>query len=199
MTFQKPKFDTAARRWVFLFLIGTVVVIGILMLPSAPKPTVGPLIKGGIQHFRLLGNPRLAPDALFTDATGKVLGLSRFRGKVVLLNFWATWCAPCKREMPDLDRLQKALGGPHFEVVALSLDRAGLKVVRPFFEEIGLKNLDVYLDRRGEVQRAFNVTRFPTSVLVDGRGYTVGRIEGPAEWAATEARTLIRFFMEKRR
>jgi len=197
--FQKPKFCATARRWAVLCLIGAAVVIGILIPPPAPNPAAGPLVRGEIQHFRLLGNPRPAPDAPFTDAAGKVLGLAKFRGKVVLLNFWATWCAPCKREMPALDRLQKALVGSRFEVIALSLDRTGLKVVRPFFEEIGIKNLAIYLDTPGRVQRAFNITRFPTTVLVDARGFEVGRLEGPAEWAAPEARALIRFFMEKRR
>jgi thiol-disulfide isomerase/thioredoxin len=197
--FQKPNFCAAARRWAVLCLSAAAVVIGILVPPPGLSPAAGPVIRGEIQHFRLLGNPRPAPDAPFTDAAGKVLRLAKFRGKVVLLNFWATWCAPCKREMPALDRLQGALGGPRFEVVALSLDRTGIKVVGPFFEEIGLKNLAVYLDRRGKVQRAFNITRFPTTVLLDPRGFEVGRLEGPAEWMAPEARALIRFFMEKRR
>ena len=133
----------------------------------------------------------------FTDARGKVVRLARFRGKVVLLNFWATWCAPCRREMPALDRLQETLGGPRFAVVALSLDRSGLKAVRPYFQEIGLKTLAVYLDPRGKVQRIFNITRFPTTVLIDARGFEVGRVEGPAEWMAPEARALVRFFMDQ--
>ncbi len=197
--FQKPKFCAAARRWAVLCLFGAAVVAGILIPPPAPRPAAGPLIRGEIQHFRLLGNPRPMPDTPFTNAAGKVLSLAKFRGKVVLLNFWATWCAPCRREMPALDRLQGMLGGPRFEVVALSVDRTGLKAVRPFFEEVGLKTLAVYLDPRGKVQRIFNITRFPTTVLIDARGFEVGRVEGPAEWMAPEARALIRFFMEKRR
>ena len=197
--FQKPNISAAARRWTVLCLSAAAVVIGVLLPAPVQRPAAGPLIRGEIQHFRLLGNPRPAPDAPFTDASGKVLRLDGFRGKVVLLNFWATWCAPCKREMPALDRLQGMLGGHRFEVVALSLDRTGLKVVGPFFEETDLKNLAVYLDPRGKVQRAFNITRFPTTVLVDPRGFEVGRLEGPAEWMAPEARALIRFFMEKQR
>ncbi len=116
----------------------------------------------------------------------------------MLLNFWATWCAPCRREMPDLDQLQRTLGGKRFEVVALSLDRAGMEAVRPFYEEIGITSLAAYLDPLGRVQRAFAITRFPTTVLIDARGFEVGRIEGPAHWMAPEARALMRFFMEQK-
>lgn len=199
MAFQNPNIGAAACRWAVLSLIGAAVVVGILIPAPAPKPVAGPLVKGEIQHFRLLGNPRAVPDVPFTDAAGRTLSMAGFRGKVVLVNFWATWCAPCKREMPALDSVQSKLGGPRFEVVALSLDRTGLKAVRPFFDELGLKNLGVYLDPQGKLQRAMDITRFPTTVLVDARGFEVGRLEGPAEWTAPEAMALIRFFMEKRR
>ncbi len=199
MIFQNQIFRAAPRRWAGLCLIGAGIVAGILVPPPSPGPAAGPLVRGEIQHFLLLGNPRPVPEVSFTDARGKVVRLARFRGKVVLLNFWATWCAPCRREMPALDRLQETLGGPRFEVVALSLDRSGLKAVRPYFQEIGLKTLAVYLDPRGKVQRIFNITRFPTTVLIDARGFEVGRVEGPAEWMAPEARALVRFFMKKRR
>ncbi|MEE8563647.1 MAG: TlpA disulfide reductase family protein [Alphaproteobacteria bacterium] len=195
--FQNQIFRAAPRRWAGLCLIGAGIVAGILVPPPPPGPAAGPLVRGEIQHFRLLGNPRPVPEVSFTDARGKVVRLARFRGKVVLLNFWATWCAPCRREMPALDRLQETLGGPRFEVVALSLDRSGLKAVRPYFQEIGLKTLAVYLDPRGKVQRIFNITRFPTTVLIDARGFEVGRVEGPAEWMAPEARALVRFFMDQ--
>ena len=198
MSFQSQIFGAAQRRWAVLGLIAGLAVAGILVPPPAKNPDAGALVRGAIQHFRLLGNPRPAPIAPFSDAGGKVLRLAQFRGKVVLLNFWATWCAPCRREMPALDQLQETLGGPRFVVVALSVDRTGLKVVGPYFEEIGLKTLAVYLDPRGQVQRAFAITRFPTPVLIDWRGFEVGRLEGPAEWMAPEARALIRFFMDRR-
>ena len=90
MIFPKSIFCAAARRWAVLCLGTAAVVIGILVPPPAQNPAAGPLVRGEIQHFRLLGNPRPAPDASFTDAAGKVLRLAEFRGKVVLLNFWAT-------------------------------------------------------------------------------------------------------------
>src|SRR5918995_3017081 len=89
---------------------------------------------------------RPMPDIEFENGQGEALSLADFRGKVVLLNIWATWCAPCRREMPTLERLQAELGGPDFEVVALSIDRKGLPVVKEFYEELGLRELGMYVD-----------------------------------------------------
>jgi hypothetical protein len=97
--------------------------------------------------------------------------------------------------MPALDRLQAALGGPRFQVVALSVDMFGDKLVAPYYRAVGLKNLGIYLDPKGGVQRAAGVRRLPTTVLVDARGRMVGALEGPAEWDAPEARALIRHFI----
>jgi thiol-disulfide isomerase/thioredoxin len=195
--FQNQIFRAAQRRWAVLCLIGAGIVAGIAVPPPALGPAAGPLVRGEIQHFRLLGNPRLAPDVILTGVSGERIALSGFRGKVVVLNFWATWCTPCRREMPALDRLQKTLGGSDFEVIALSVDREGAKVVKPFYEEMGLKNLGLYLDPKWKAQRAFSITRFPTTVLIDKTGREVGRLEGPAEWMAPDARALIRYFIKK--
>jgi thiol-disulfide isomerase/thioredoxin len=134
---------------------------------------------------------------MLVDENGQGRALSQLRGKVVLLNFWATWCLPCRREMPGLDRLQGTLGGADFEVVALSLDREGAKVVKPFYKELGLKNLGIYVDPKMWIQRAFGITVFPTTVLIDKAGREVGRLEGPAEWATPDARALIRYFIKQ--
>ena len=195
--FRSFKITASLRRWTVAVLLAAAVIVGIVVPPPAPRPEAGPLVRGEIQHFRLLGNPRLAPDVILTRVSGKGRVLSGFRGKVVLLNFWATWCTPCRREMPALDRLQKTLGGADFEVIALSVDREGAKVVKPFYEELGLKNLGLYLDPKWKAQRAFSITRFPTTVLIDKTGREVGRLEGPAEWMAPDARALIRYFIKK--
>jgi thiol-disulfide isomerase/thioredoxin len=197
VNFNSLKFTADTRRWSALALLAAAVVTGILVPPPAPRPEAGPLVRGEIQHFRLLGNPRPAPEVMLTDANGTGRALSAFRGKVVLLNFWATWCYPCRREMPALDRLQKTLGGSGFEVVALSIDREGAKVVKPFYKELGLRNLAIYLDPKWKAQRAFSITRFPTTVLIDKAGREVGRLEGPAEWMTPDARALIRHFIRK--
>ena len=132
------------------------------------------------------------PELQFKDADGTALSLADFRGKAVLLNIWATWCGPCRKEMPALDRLQANLGGPEFEVVALSIDRGGLGAVEPFFHEIGIANLAIYLDESAAAMSALGVTGIPTTLLIGRDGSEIRRWPGPAEWDSAEMQALIR-------
>jgi len=118
----------------------------------------------------------------FYDGSGRRLTLADFRGQALLVNLWATWCAPCREEMPTLDRLQARLGGPDFEVIALSIDRDGDRVIAPFYAELGLEALDIYWDRGGVATVLLNVLGIPTTLLIDENGREVGRFTGPAEW-----------------
>ena len=115
----------------------------------------------------------------------------------MLLNFWATWCAPCVREMPSLDRLQAALGDRGLSVVAVSIDRAGVKAIRPFAKRLGLAHLGLYHDPEGALFRAFGVSGLPASFLIDQGGAVVGAYAGPAEWDGPEARALIEFYLNR--
>ena len=142
--------------------------------------------------------PRPIPELRFTDGAGRELSLADFRGRVVLLNIWATWCVPCRKEMPALDRLQAALGGPDFAVVALSIDRGGLPVVEEFYRELGLAALPVYVDRSGTAARELGALGLPTTLLVDCEGREVGRVLGAAEWERPEAVAVIRRYLETR-
>ncbi|MBZ0325845.1 MAG: TlpA family protein disulfide reductase [Alphaproteobacteria bacterium] len=142
------------------------------------------------------GPPRPMPDILFADAEGANVGLDAFRGRVILINLWATWCAPCVREMPALDRLQAKLGSDRFEVVAISLDRGGLAKVSPFFDKYGLKNLAIYLDPKSGAYRMLSVQRLPTSILVDASGREIGRLEAPLEWDSADAVALIQKYID---
>jgi thiol-disulfide isomerase/thioredoxin len=126
--------------------------------------------------------PRPLPELHFTNADGHKLSVADFRGRMVLLNIWATWCVPCRKEMPALDRLETKLGGPDFEVVALSIDRQGLAAVQPFFKEFRLKALHIYLDQSGKAAVALNVPGIPTTLLIDHDGREIARKIGPAEW-----------------
>jgi thiol-disulfide isomerase/thioredoxin len=126
--------------------------------------------------------PKPTPAIQFEDAQGRALSLADFKGKVVLLNIWATWCAPCRREMPALDRTQAALGGSDFEVVALSLDRPGAEVVRKFYGEVGIRSLAIYVDRSGKAGRELDVVGVPATILIDREGRELGRLIGPTEW-----------------
>ena len=134
--------------------------------------------------FTKLEAPAPAPQATFQDAEGKDVGLDAFRGKWVLLNFWATWCAPCRAEMKDLDELQAKLGGDRFVVVAVSGDRQGLAVVQEFYREIGVERLGQYVDKTMKSARAFRAIGLPTTILIDPEGREVGRAVGPIAWAS---------------
>ena len=135
------------------------------------------------------------PDLAFQDASGKPLTLDRWRGRTVLLNLWATWCVPCRKEMPALDALQQRLGGPKFEVVAVNIDTRDLDKPRAWLKEVGVKKLAFFADPEAKtfqdlkaIGRAFGM---PTTVLVDPQGCEIGSIAGPAEWASDDAVKLI--------
>lgn len=105
---------------------------------------------------------------------------------MVLLNIWATWCVPCRREMSSLDRLQAILGGADFEVVALSMDRAGIEIVRKFYAEVGIRNLAIYINSSGKAARELGIIGLPATLLIDRAGQELGRLVGPAEWDEPE-------------
>lgn len=145
-----------------------------------------------IGRFVLHDQPRPLPALRFVDADGREMQLAEFRGKVLLLNIWATWCGPCRREMPQLDQLQARLGGPDFEIVPLSIDRSGLSVVKAFFDELDLQHLRIFLDQSGTASRDLGVIGLPTTLLVDREGRELGRLVGPTEWDGPEIERLIR-------
>lgn len=126
------------------------------------------------------------PEITFQDAKGVTTTLAEFTDKVVVLNIWATWCVPCRREMPALDRLQTALGSPHFAVAPLSIDRGGVDAVTKFYAEIGIENLPIYLDASGKSVRNLGAVGVPTTLILDRGGQEVARVVGPAEWDAPE-------------
>ena len=130
--------------------------------------------------------PQLLPEIRFQGADGKSYTLSDFRGKVVLLNVWATWCAPCRKEMPALDRLQQKLGGPDFQVVALSIDNGGAAAVRRFYDETGVRALAIYVDSSLEATSKLRTVGIPTTLLIDREGRERWRKTGPAEWNSPE-------------
>ena len=136
--------------------------------------------------------PKPMADIRFEDGDGNEKTLADFRGKAVLLNVWATWCVPCREEMPTLDRLQTELGGPNFEVVTLSIDRAGPDAVKKFFSEIGIENLAIHMDSSAKSMFALGVVGLPTTILIDGEGRELGRLVGPAEWDSPEMVEFIR-------
>jgi thiol-disulfide isomerase/thioredoxin len=131
--------------------------------------------------FDMHPEPREFPPLRFSDEQGTILGLAPHRDRTVLLNVWATWCPPCRKEMPALDRLQAALGGPDFEVVAISIDTQGLPVVRAFFEQMAITRLRLYLDSQHEAE-ALTTLGIPITLLLDREGREIARKRGPATW-----------------
>lgn len=126
--------------------------------------------------------PKPVPPLTFTDAEGKPYDLGDFDGRMLLVNLWATWCAPCVAEMPALDRAQQALEAEGWSVLPLSSDRGGKAQVEPFYQRIGLKHLRIWLDPRGAAGRQLGARGLPTTVIIDRQRREVARLEGEAEW-----------------
>ena len=154
---------------------------------------VGPeLLTGSVAKLQLAKTREPVPALAFSDPDDKALSLADFKGKTVLLNFWATWCAPCVKEMPSLDRLQAALGADKFAVLPLSLDGPSRPKVKPFYEDKKLDHLGIYFDKAKKSMQALDVGILPTSILIDGEGRTIGRLEGEADWDTPEAIALMK-------
>jgi thiol-disulfide isomerase/thioredoxin len=158
---------------------------------EAPDRVTRELSTGTLTAFVVHPEPKPVGDIAFDDAEGTPLTLAEWRDRVVLVNLWATWCGPCREEMPALAELQRQLGSQDFEVVAISLDRQGAEVAQPFLEDVGAEALELYLDPSTKVLAAFRAVGLPASILIDRSGREVGRMFGPADWASPEAIRLI--------
>ncbi|MDF1719480.1 MAG: TlpA disulfide reductase family protein [Minwuia sp.] len=135
--------------------------------------------------------PKPVPEARFKDGDGKDMDLTAFRGKVVLVNLWATWCAPCRHEMPSISRLQAARGGPDFIVAAISVDRGGADKSSAFLKEVEADNLPLFIDQTTRIGRTLGAYGLPITILLNRQGDEVARLVGPAEWDSPEAMALI--------
>src|SRR5262245_7479991 len=156
---------------------------------------IAPLARGEVAAVNVAKSPLRVPDLAFQDSTGKPLTLEHWRGRTVLLNLWATWCVPCRKEMPALDALEQRLGGPGFEVVAINIDTRDPDKPKAWLKEVGVQKLAYFADPAAKsfqdlksVGRAFGM---PTTLLIDPKGCEIGTIAGPAEWASDDAVKLI--------
>jgi thiol-disulfide isomerase/thioredoxin len=181
------------------FLVSGLIAIGVIFWRIDPptRSTAAPPLAGWMEQFTLNDPPRPVPGTAIRDAKGQPVRLADFKGRVVLVNFWATWCAPCIREMPSLDRLQAAMGGDRFTVLAVNEDRNGAKVAAPFLKKLGIANLAVHLDDKTALARALGVRGLPASFLIDLKGRIVGTLNGIAEWDSPEAKALIRYYQDR--
>lgn len=172
-----------------------------LLFPLAGRTALSadnaPPLAGWMAQFIRYTPAPPAPDTPFVRENGDVVTLQGFKGKVVLVNFWATWCAPCIREMPSLDRLAAALGNQDFLVAAISVDRGGAKTARPFLDKLGVRNLRLFLDPKMALAVTLGVRGMPTTFLLDRQGRVVGALAGLAQWDSPEAEALIRSYLEQ--
>jgi len=155
---------------------------------------IGPLAglnKGAVAAFVAYSKPRDLPDFTFETADGTAKSLADFRGKVVLLNIWATWCVPCREEMPKLNALESELGGKDFQVAAVNIDRGGPDKARKFLNETSATDITLYTDPSGKLFSTLKTVGMPTTLLINRDGKEVGRLVGPADWASPEAKKLI--------
>jgi thiol-disulfide isomerase/thioredoxin len=162
---------------------------------------VAPFAHGEVAAVKIATSGLKVPDLAFQDGAGKPMTLAHWRGRTVLLNLWATWCVPCRREMPALDALEQKLGGPDFQVVAVNIDTRDPDKPKAFLKELGISKLAYYADPSAktfqdlkEIGRAFGM---PTTMLVSKEGCEIGTIAGPANWASDDAVKLIQAALRK--
>ncbi|MDP2356481.1 MAG: TlpA disulfide reductase family protein [Beijerinckiaceae bacterium] len=218
MTDNRPADENPKRapaRWPRLIaaavVVGAVAAVVYATLPERGKEIAGaaaqcaasasvasrvaPFAKGEVAAMAVSKTPRPAIDVSFDTPDGKRVSLADFRGRSVLLNLWATWCAPCRAEMPALDRLQAQLGGEHFEVVTVNIDTARLERREAFWKEIDIRHLTFYTDPKADIfqvlKRTGKVVGLPTTILIDSNGCELGLMAGPAEWDSEDAMSLI--------
>jgi thiol-disulfide isomerase/thioredoxin len=185
----------AAGVYVTLGGQGNGVVAAECRAAVAQAKTLDPLIGGEVAAFRVEETPEKLSGLAFLTVEGTPKTLGKFQGKVALVNLWATWCVPCRQEMPALDRLQAALGGDAFAVVPISIDIGDPDRPAAFLQSIGVKNLPLYTDRTTKIFEELKArglaVGLPVTVLLDRNGCTLGHINGPAEWDSADGQKLI--------
>ncbi|MGB3448528.1 MAG: TlpA disulfide reductase family protein [Xanthobacteraceae bacterium] len=162
---------------------------------AALAQKIAPLATGEVAALTMVQKPMKMPDLVFDDGHGNPKKLSDWRGKTVLLNLWATWCVPCRKEMPALEQLEAKLGGDKFQVVAVNIDTRDLEKPKAFLKDANLTRLGNFSDAKARIFQDLKsiglALGMPTSVLIDGKGCQIGNMAGPAEWSSDDAIKLI--------
>ena len=175
-------------------ILAALVLVAVLTIAPAPLSSAA---DSGIDKLKWHEEPLIVPDTPFQDCEGNILTMSDFAGKVLVVNLWATWCAPCIREMPTLNALEEDLGGEFLHVIALSQDREGASVARPFIETNGWSNLALYVSDVSAFALAANIRGLPTTLIVAADGREVARLEGTAEWNSADVKKVLTDLMQR--
>ena len=173
----------------FLGLLYTALVLG--ANPAHADVAAAEALREGTMKKLIFADAQPVSDETFTDPDGGTFQLADFTGKHVLVNFWATWCAPCRKEMPMLSELQTDYGGETFEVVTIATGRNEIPGIRRFFDEVGVDNLPLYLDPRSGLARDMGVLGLPITLILDPEGNEIARMRGDAEWNSPSAKAII--------
>jgi len=177
--------------------VAAIAIAAFIFNPSpSNEAAAGPKLTGQMQNFVLTERLRERPDLYWSDGDGNKVRLADFAGKVVLFNYWASWCAPCQRELPGMDRIQAKMAGENFTVVALNIDRGGKPVALRNAKRLALKHLSLNLDPEQRTTRTIGLRAMPTTYLFDRQGRLLGLMEGGAEWDTPEAIALINYFID---
>ncbi len=177
-------------RWFTFLVLYTALALG-ANAALAGTAELEALRDGSMKKLMFATEPAAAPDTAFTDAAGAERRLSDWRGKLVLVNFWATWCAPCREELPALDALNRDFGGADFEVLTIATGRNPLPAITRLFGEVGVEGLPILLDPKQALAREMGVFGLPVSVILDREGREIARMSGDAEWNGDSARAIV--------
>jgi thiol-disulfide isomerase/thioredoxin len=204
---RHPRFAHARKGRHLAAVLGLAVLYGTSMASGnaaeavdcapaqAKSQAMAPLARGEVAAVQVAKTPKPLPNLSFLGPEGQAMTLADLRGKTVLLNLWATWCVPCRKEMPALDTVQSKLGGPDFQVVAINIDTRNLDKPRAWLAETGIKTLAYYADPAAKVFQELKTVGkafgMPTTLVIDPRGCELATIAGPAEWASEDALKLL--------
>lgn len=169
----------------------TALALGANAAVAADTEALMAMREGDMQKLIFHDTPQEVSNATFTDVEGGEFTLSDWKGKTVLVNFWATWCAPCRKEMPGLDRLQTEMGGDDFEVVTIATGRNSVQGIVKFFEETGVETLPILLDPQSKLGRDMGVLGLPITVILNEDGQEIARLRGDAEWDSDNAKAIL--------
>lgn len=201
--------NMTGRKIIPLLTVAAVIltVAAALAFPPSNQATRdGPRLAGQMRNFELADRPAPGPDLSWSDGDGRIVRIGDFKGKIVLLNFWSSWCAPCRRELPGLDRLQAKLAGDDFTAIALNIDQDGQgngqedgkAVAVRVANQLNLKHLKLNLDPENKTVRTLGLRFMPTSYLFDRDGKILGTMVGDAEWDSAEAIRLLNYYINRR-